>query len=135
MARAKGPFEEYLRGMRAIDGLKSGDRVLILESCTHHVTCEDIGRVKIPGKLRGYLAKKNNDDNFMLEFDFVAGTDEIPHKDYRLAIQCGGCMVTKRELVNRVGSLIERNIPVTNYGMAIAFLSGITERVCYEPQK
>ena len=135
MARAKGPFEEYLRGIRAIDGLKSGDRVLILESCTHHVTCEDIGRVKIPGKLRRYLEKKNNDVDFVLEFDFVAGTDEIPHKNYGLAIQCGGCMVTKRELVNRVGSLVERNIPVTNYGMAIAFLSGIMERVCYEPHK
>ena len=118
-----------------LGGLKSGDRVLILESCTHHVTCEDIGRVKIPGKLRSYLAKKNNDADFVLEFDFVAGTDEIPHKNYGLAIQCGGCMVTKRELVNRVGSLVERNIPVTNYGMAIAFLSGIMERVCYEPHK
>lgn len=136
MARAKGPFEIYLDGLKSIDNLKSGDRVLILESCTHHTTCEDIGRVKIPGKLQRYLAQKNGNDDFFLEFDFVAGLDNMNlDREYKLAIQCGGCMVTKRELVNRIEKLTERSVPVTNYGMTLAYLNGIMERVCYEPQR
>ncbi len=129
MARAKGPFEEYVRGLQHIDSLKDGDTVLMLESCTHHSTCEDIGRVKIPRALTAYLAEKNGGVAPELEFVFVSGLGEIPlDKNYALAIQCGGCMVTRKQLVNRVKLLTERDVPVINYGMALAYLSGIAER-------
>lgn len=136
MARAKGSFDLYLKGLESIGTLNSGDSVLILESCTHHAGCEDIGRVKIPEMLRKYLAEMRGEADFFLHFDFVAGAGRIdPKKNYRLAIQCGGCMVTKRELVNRVDTLAARSIPVTNYGMTLAFLNGMMERIIYEPQK
>ena len=122
MARAKGPFDEYLKGIAAIDALKDGDNVLILESCTHHTTCEDIGRVKIPRGLQKYVGAK-------LNFEFVSGLDEIPlDREYALAVQCGGCMVTRKQLCNRIMVLTEKRIPVVNYGMVLAHLSGIAQR-------
>lgn len=130
MARAKGPYKDYLQGMKSIDALKDGDTVLMLESCTHHSTCEDIGRVKIPRRLVSYLTARNGGVPVDIKFEFVAGLDEIPAKDnYALAIQCGGCMVTRKQLVNRINFLKERNIPVVNYGMTLAYLGGIMDRV------
>ena len=130
MARAKGPYKDYLQGMKSIDALKDGDTVLMLESCTHHSTCEDIGRVKIPRRLVSYLTARNGGVPVDIKFEFVAGLDEIPAKDnYALAIQCGGCMVTRKQLVNRINFLKERNIPVVNYGMPLAYLGGIMDRV------
>lgn len=134
MARSKGPFGKYLDGLKQIDKLGDGDRILVLESCAHHITCDDIGRVKIPKRLKKYLADLNGGTEPALEFDFVQGLDEIEIcKEYALAIQCGGCMVTKRQLLNRVNRLIEKNIPVVNYGMLLAYLNGIMERIVYEP--
>jgi len=123
LARQKGDFEEYLKGTPAIDGLKDGDRVLILESCSHHVTCDDIGRIKIPGWLRGYTGK-------ILEFDTVAGLSRIerPITDYALVVQCGGCMITRKQIRQRLKPAIDAGIPVTNYGMMISFVHGIFER-------
>jgi [FeFe] hydrogenase H-cluster maturation GTPase HydF len=123
LARLKGNFENYLRGTPAISKLQDGDRVLMLESCTHHVSCDDIGRVKIPRWIRAYTGKK-------LEFDVVAGLDAIkrPVTDYALVIQCGGCMITRRQLHNRLQPAIESGVPVTNYGMAIAWVHGIYHR-------
>lgn len=122
MARAKGPFEEYVRGIAAIDSLKDGDNVLVLESCTHHTTCEDIGRVKIPRGLQKYVGTQ-------LNFEFVSGLDEIPFdKEYALAVQCGGCMVTRKQLCNRIKRVTEKGIPVVNYGMLLAHLGGIAKR-------
>jgi [FeFe] hydrogenase H-cluster maturation GTPase HydF len=123
LARFKGDFENYLRGTPEISNLKDGDRVLILESCTHHVSCDDIGRIKIPNWLR----KKTGKD---LSFDVVAGLDVLPRPivDYALLIQCGGCMITRRQLYGRLQPAIKAGIPVTNYGMAIAWLNGIYER-------
>lgn len=123
LARQKGDFEEYLRGTPKIGELKDGDRVLLLESCTHNVSCDDIGRVKIPRWLTNYTGKK-------LEFDTVAGLDNFPRpiEDYSLVIQCGGCMVTHRQLVNRLREPKKHYIPVTNYGMAIAYVHGIFNR-------
>jgi [FeFe] hydrogenase H-cluster maturation GTPase HydF len=123
LARQKGDFEEYLKGTPKISELKDGDRILLLESCTHNVSCDDIGRVKIPRWLTNFTGKK-------LEFDNVAGLDAIPRsiEEYALVIQCGGCMVTHRQLVNRLREPKKHNIPVTNYGMAIAWVHGIFDR-------
>ncbi len=123
LARQKGDFAEYLLGTPKIGELKDGDRVLLLESCTHNVSCDDIGRVKIPRWLTNFTGKK-------LDFDTVAGLDNIPRpiEDYALVIQCGGCMVTHRQLMNRLREPKRHNIPVTNYGMAIAYVHGIFNR-------
>ncbi|HNW76111.1 MAG TPA: [FeFe] hydrogenase H-cluster maturation GTPase HydF [Bacteroidales bacterium] len=123
LARMKGDFENYLKGTPKISELQDGDRVLILESCTHHVTCDDIGRVKIPRWLINFTGKK-------LEFDVVAGLNYIERDihDYALLIQCGGCMITRKQLINRLKPAIDAGIPVTNYGMAIAWMHGIFQR-------
>lgn len=123
LARHKGDFANYLNGTPAIDQLKDGNRVLILESCTHHVSCDDIGRVKIPQWLSQYTGKK-------LVFDTVAGLSSLPRdiKEYAMVIQCGGCMITKHQIVNRLKPAVDAGIPVTNYGMAIAWVHGIYNR-------
>lgn len=123
LARFKGDFGSYLKGTPKISELKEGDRVLILESCTHHVSCDDIGRVKIPRWISGFTGKK-------ITCDVVAGLDVIPRPitDYALVIQCGGCMITRRQLHNRLLPAIKAGIPVTNYGMAIAWVQGIYKR-------
>jgi [FeFe] hydrogenase H-cluster maturation GTPase HydF len=123
LARQKGDFAEYLRGTPKIGELKDGDRVLLLESCTHNVSCDDIGRVKIPRWMTNFTGKN-------LEFDTVAGLDSFPRpvEDYALIIQCGGCMVTHRQLLNRLREPKKHNIAITNYGMAIAYVHGIFNR-------
>ena len=122
-ARLKGDFEKYLEGTPHISQLKDGNRVLILESCTHQVNCDDIGRVKIPGLLQKFTGKK-------LEFAVVSGLSEVTERveNYSLVIQCGGCMVTRKQLLNRLKPFTEAGIPVTNYGMTLAFVNGIFER-------
>jgi [FeFe] hydrogenase H-cluster maturation GTPase HydF len=117
-------FQEYIKGTPTISTLKDGDCVLILESCTHHVTCDDIGRNKIPTWMRKFTGKN-------LEFDIVAGTGIIPRPlvDYALVLQCGGCVLTQQQLYNRVSPVAKLNIPISNYGMAIAFMQGIFDRV------
>jgi [FeFe] hydrogenase H-cluster maturation GTPase HydF len=123
LARMKGDFDNYLKGTPKISELKDGDRILMLESCTHHVSCDDIGRIKIPRWISNFTGKK-------LEFDVVAGLDAITRKinDYALIIQCGGCMITRKQLLNRLKPAIEAGVPVTNYGMAIAYVQGIYNR-------
>ena len=133
-ARVKGDFEEYLKGTRHIPKLNDGDRILILESCTHQTSCDDIGRVKIPKLLQKYTGKK-------LEFEVVSGlapaplnppkgglTEDPANDYYKLVIQCGGCMVTRKQLLNRLKPFVEAGIPVTNYGMTLAYVNGIFER-------
>ena len=133
LAHHKGNFDRYLAGTSRIPELKDGDRILLLESCSHHVSCEDIGRVKIPALLRKYTGKQ-------LEFDHIAGLDRIerPITDYALIIQCGGCMITATQLRHRLQPAIDARIPVSNYGMTIAWLQGIFDRAtqvftCYRP--
>lgn len=123
LARFKGDFESYLKGTPKISELREDDRVLILESCTHHVSCDDIGRVKIPRWISNFTGKN-------ITYDVVAGLDVIPRPvtDYALVIQCGGCMITRRQLHNRLHPAIKAGIPVTNYGMAIAWVQGIYNR-------
>ncbi|MGB5989814.1 MAG: [FeFe] hydrogenase H-cluster maturation GTPase HydF [Marinifilaceae bacterium] len=123
LARSKGDFDEYLKGTPHIDNLKENDRVLILESCSHHVSCEDIARYKLPVWLNKHTGKN-------LHCDIVSGLSNIerPINDYSIVIQCGGCMITKRQLINRLIPAINAGIPVTNYGLAIAYMHGIFER-------
>jgi [FeFe] hydrogenase H-cluster maturation GTPase HydF len=123
LARFKGNFDKYLEGTPKISGLKDGDRVLLLESCSHHVSCDDIGRIKIPRWITNFTGKK-------LTFDVVAGLDTLPKAitEYSLVIQCGGCMITRKQLHNRLQAAILAGVPVTNYGMAIAFVQGIYNR-------
>jgi [FeFe] hydrogenase H-cluster maturation GTPase HydF len=123
LARQKGNFEAYLKGTPHIDKLQNCDRILIMESCTHHSTCDDIGRVKIPRWLQ-------EDTGCQLEFDVVPGLAEPPRpiSEYALVLQCGGCMFTSRQLLNRIQTAINVNIPVTNYGMAIAYIKGSWKR-------
>lgn len=122
-ARHQGDFHQFTAGTRQISSLQDHDRILILESCSHHTSCEDIGRVKLPALLQKYTQKQ-------LEFDFRAGLDPIerPVTDYALVIQCGGCMITPTQLKNRLSPFIRAGIPVSNYGMALAFVNGIFER-------
>lgn len=123
LARHKGDFESYLKGAERVSELIDGDKILILESCSHHVTCEDIGRVKIPTWLKDFTGKA-------LEFEVVTGLDNIPGqiKDYALVVQCGGCVITGRQLLNRLRPAISAGVPVINYGMLIAYLHGIYDR-------
>jgi [FeFe] hydrogenase H-cluster maturation GTPase HydF len=123
LARFKGDFDNYLKGTPTISQLKDGDRVLLLESCTHHVACDDIGRTKIPRWISNFTGKN-------LEYDVVAGLDTLPGPitDYSLVIQCGSCMITRKQLHNRLRPAIKAGVPVTNYGMAIAYTQGIYKR-------
>lgn len=123
LARYKGDFSAYLEGTPKIADLKDGDKILLLESCTHHVSCDDIGRIKIPRWLTEFTGKN-------LEYEVVSGLDNVPGNitDYAMVIQCGGCVITRRQLINRIQPAIKAGIPVTNYGMAIAYVQGIYDR-------
>jgi [FeFe] hydrogenase H-cluster maturation GTPase HydF len=122
-ARMKGDFENFMKGTPAISKLGDDDRVLILESCTHHVAGEDIARVKLPRWLSSFTGKR-------LEFDVTAGLTDPPRPwdEYSLVVQCGGCMLTRKQVLMRLRPAIEKGLPVTNYGMAIAYCLGIYDR-------
>lgn len=123
-SRQKGDFEAFLSGTAAIDGLQEGDKVLVMESCSHTVNkCDDIGRTKIPAWLQKYTGKK-------LEFTVLAHLDPLPEhlSQYKLAVQCGGCMVTRTQVLRRVEKLKAAGVPVSNYGMTIAYCHGIFNR-------
>jgi [FeFe] hydrogenase H-cluster maturation GTPase HydF len=113
LARYKGEFQNYLKGTPAIDRLKDGNSILLLESCTHHVTCDDIGRVKIPRWMDNFTGRQ-------LQYDVVSGLNHLerPITDYSLVEQCGGCMITRKQLVNRLKPAIEAGL-VTNYGSGL----------------
>jgi len=122
-ARYKGDLAAYVEGVRALETLHDGDRILIAESCTHHVQCDDIGTVKIPRWLREKTGRQ-------LVFDKCAGRD-FPEdlSPWAAIIQCGGCMVTPREIRLRIARARNKGIPITNYGVMIAWRFGILERV------
>ncbi|MEI8377469.1 MAG: [FeFe] hydrogenase H-cluster maturation GTPase HydF [bacterium] len=121
-ARFKGELNEFVRGATAIEKLKPGDKVLICESCTHHAIGDDIGRVKIPRWLTQYAGGK-------LEFTHYAGHD-FPENiaDYKLIVHCGACMTNRREILSRIIKAQKAGVPITNYGLAIAYALGIFER-------
>lgn len=122
MARYKGFLEGAVRGAAAISGLKSGDRVLISEGCTHHRQCGDIGTEKLPR----WLKKHTGAD---LELGFTSGTGfEDDLSPYKLIIHCGGCMLNEREMTYRMKCAADAGVPMTNYGTAIAYMNGILKR-------
>ena len=129
LARQKGLFAEYLEGTRQIGNLQDGDRVLLLESCTHNVTCEDIGRVKLPAALKKATGKE-------LQFEVIGGQSPLPAMRangdsplrYALVIQCGGCVITAQQVKARLLPALEAGVPVSNYGLALAWCNGIFER-------
>jgi [FeFe] hydrogenase H-cluster maturation GTPase HydF len=121
-ARFKGDLVEMVRGAAAIDRLKPGDRVLVAESCSHHPIGDDIGRVKIPRWLTQYVGGK-------LEFVTHQGHDfPADVSRFKLVIHCGACMTNRRAVLNRVARCREQGVPITNYGLTIAWTLGIFER-------
>lgn len=124
-ARYKGNLRQAAAGAAALEGLKDGDKILISEGCTHHRQCNDIGTVKLPRWIRSYTGKEP-------EFFYSSGQDfpEDPEK-YQLIVHCGGCMLNEREMKYRLKCAADQKIPMTNYGVAIAYMQGILSR-CVE---
>ncbi len=123
LADVKGDAEIFVEGTKAIDALKEGDRVLIAEACTHAPQTEDIGRVKIPTLLR-----KKVGDGLIID---VVGGDDFPAdlSPYSLVIHCGACMFNRRHVLSRIAQAENADVPITNYGMTIAKLTGILDKV------
>lgn len=121
-ARYKGDLTAAVRGAAMLDKLKDGDAVLISEGCTHHRQCNDIGTVKMPNWIRNHTKKE-------ITFDFTSG-GEFPEdiSKYALIVHCGGCMLNAREMQSRTGFAADCNVPMTNYGTAIAHMHGILRR-------
>lgn len=121
-ARYKGDLAEQIKAVKAIDSLKDGDYVLISEGCSHHRQCDDIGTVKIPRWLKEHSGKKIN-------YEFSSGT-EFPRdlSKYKAVIHCGGCTLNEKEMKHRIVVAKEQNVPITNYGIFIAYTQGILKR-------
>lgn len=121
-ARYKGCLDSTVKGAEKLWSLKDGDKVLISEGCTHHRQCEDIGTVKIPAWIKEFTGSK-------VEFVFTSG-EEFPTdlSEYAMIIHCGGCTLTDREMKYRLKCAKDQNVPMTNYGMCIAYINGILER-------
>ena len=122
MANYKGELKTLVNGAQKISELNDGDKILISEGCTHHRQCNDIGTVKLPN----WIKKYSNKD---LIFEFTQG-GEFPQdlSKYALIVHCGGCMLNEVEMKSRLKRANEQNIPIVNYGMAIAYMNGILER-------
>lgn len=121
-ARYKGDLEELVKGAAALEKLENGSKVLIAEGCTHHRQCNDIGTVKIPGWVKNFTGKNP-------QFSFVSG-GEFPDSlsDYSLVIHCGACMLNEKEMKSRINCAVGNEIPIVNYGVAIAHMNGILKR-------
>lgn len=121
-ARYKGDLETAVKGVKAIERLKDGDAVLIAEGCTHHRQCDDIGTVKIPRWITQHTGKQ-------LNFVFNSGTEfEEDLTRYSLIVHCGGCMLNEREMKYRIKCALDAGIPITNYGILMAYMQGILKR-------
>lgn len=120
-ARLKGDLNEFVKGAQAIENLRDGDKVLILESCSHHAIDDDIGRVKIPNWLKQKTGKELIIENY-------SGHDFPDITPYKLIIHCGACMTNRREVLSRILIANEKNIPITNYGIVISYCLGILPR-------
>ena len=121
-SRYKGELDAQLLGINALSTVKDGDRILISEGCTHHRQCDDIGTYKLPKWIREYTGKEP-------VFEFTSGT-EFPDDvtSYKMVIHCGGCMLNEREMKYRIACCQDQNVPITNYGIAIAQMTGILKR-------
>lgn len=121
LARLKGDLKQFLNGVEAIENLKWKDKVLFLESCTHHVIEDDIAKVKIPKLLVSKLG-------FELDFEYYSGHDMPEIANYKLIIHCGACMTNRREILSRILIANNKNVPITNYGIIISYCLGILPR-------
>ena len=122
MARHKGALLNSVKSIKTLDNIKDGDRILISEGCTHHRQCDDIGSVKLPNWIRNYTKCEP-------DFIFTSGTEfPIDLRSYKLIIHCGGCMLNEREIMYRNKCAFLQNVPMTNYGIAIAYMNGILKR-------
>jgi [FeFe] hydrogenase H-cluster maturation GTPase HydF len=121
-ARYKGFLSQAVRGVAVLDRLQDGNRILVSEGCTHHRQCDDIGRVKLPRWIKNYTNKR-------LDFAFTSG-GEFPEdlSPYRMVLHCGGCMLNEREMKFRQGCAADQGVPMTNYGILIAYMQGILKR-------
>lgn len=121
-ARYKGDLGTSVEGAAALKNIRNGDKILIAEGCTHHRQCDDIGTVKIPGMIRNFTGAEP-------KFVFTSGT-EFPDEvsDYKLVVHCGGCMLNEREMKYRIACCQDQNVPITNYGILIAQITGILKR-------
>ena len=131
-ARQKGDLAEYVKGLKAIKELKDGDTVLVAEGCTHHRQCNDIGTVKIPKAIEKLSGKK-------LKFEFASGSGFLdscasltsgkdsasPLSGSSLIVHCGGCMLTRREMLRRIARTKEAGVPIVNYGLVLAMANGL----------
>ena len=122
MACYKGTLSAAVKAVRVLDTVQDGDKILISEGCTHHRQCQDIGTVKLPGWIRSFTKAEP-------EFCFSSGT-EFPTdlSQYKLVVHCGGCMLNEREMQSRSERAAAQNVPMTNYGIAIAYMHGILKR-------
>lgn len=114
LASIKGDMPSYIEGLEAVDNLQDNNKILIIENCLHQTSCEDIGRIKIPEWLNSYTGKH-------LTYEFVSGLNALPASlnSFSLAVQCGGCMVTRRQLHHRISMIKNAGTPITNYGLLI----------------
>lgn len=121
-ARYKGNLPALIKGVTALEQIEDGDKILVSEGCTHHRQCDDIGSVKLPRWIRQYTGKEP-------EFVFSSGT-EFPAdlSPYKMIVHCGGCMLNAREMKYRLACAKDQNIPMTNYGILIAYIQGILKR-------
>ena len=121
-ARYKGNLKQVIEGVRVLDQLQNGDKILISEGCTHHRQCNDIGTVKLPGWIQSFTGKK-------LEFSYTSGTGfEEDLTPYKLIVHCGGCMLNEREMKYRLSCAKDQGKAMTNYGILIAHIHGILKR-------
>lgn len=121
-ANYKGDLKSFVNGVRKIDSLNKDSKILISESCTHNISHEDIGRVKIPKLLNKYVGVE-------LNYDFRVGHDFPENiKEYDLIIHCGGCMINRKTILNRIDFCRNEEVAITNYGIVLAFLTGILDR-------
>ena len=121
-SRYKGELEIQLKGIAALSSIEDGDRILIAEGCTHHRQCGDIGTCKMPEWIRNYTGKKP-------VFEFTSGI-EFPDdvSSYKMVVHCGGCMLNEREMKYRIACCQDQGVPITNYGILIAQVTGILKR-------
>lgn len=121
-ARQKGELSDFLEGANKLKDLKSGDKILICESCTHNISHEDIGRVKIPRMLNKIAGGELNLE-YKVGYDFNEDVET-----YDMVIHCGACMVNRKSVINKINLCKEKNVPITNYGLVIAYFTGILDR-------
>ena len=124
-ARYKGNLQTAVQGVTALDSLEDGDKILIGEGCTHHRQCDDIGTVKLPRWIKEYTGKNP-------EFIFTSGTEfPLNLSPYKMIIHCGACMFNRRQVIHRIAQAYAQGIPISNYGVVLAYLTGILDQVSH----